>query len=88
MNWGGENEICFLCEKFNVEIQVVMMGAASSALTYGQGASSRRGRIYLLYTGQHYDALVFGASPDALPEARIVNPYFWLIILSCRFCEI
>lgn len=22
MNWGGENEICFLCERFNVEIQV------------------------------------------------------------------
>lgn len=22
MNWGGENEVCFLCDKFNVEIQV------------------------------------------------------------------
>jgi hypothetical protein len=51
MNWGGENEICFLCDKFNVEIQVVMMNASSSTLTYGQGAA-RRGRIYLLYTGQ------------------------------------
>ena len=69
MNWGGENEVCFLCDKFNVEIQVVMMGASSSSLTYGQGAG-RRGRVYLLYTGQHYDAMVGGEHPDVLPDSE------------------
>ena len=76
MNWGGENEICFLCDKFNVEIQVVMMNASSSALTYGQTTPRSRNRIYLLYTGQHYDALVEGAHDDILPEAetRLFHP--------------
>eukprot|EP00277_Geminigera_cryophila_P026149 CAMPEP_0179475266 /NCGR_PEP_ID=MMETSP0799-20121207/54514_1 /TAXON_ID=46947 /ORGANISM="Geminigera cryophila, Strain CCMP2564" /LENGTH=370 /DNA_ID=CAMNT_0021284741 /DNA_START=12 /DNA_END=1124 /DNA_ORIENTATION=- len=69
MNWGGENEICFLCDKFNVEIQVVMMGVSSSSLTYGQG-EERRGRIYLLYTGQHYDALVGGDNSEVMPDAE------------------
>ena len=46
-----------------------MMGASSSSLTYGQ-APGRRGRIYLLYTGQHYDALVGGETPDVLPDAE------------------
>ena len=69
MNWGGENEICFLCDKFNVEIQVVMMGVSSSSLTYGT-APGRRGRVYLLYTGQHYDALVGGDNPEVMPDAE------------------
>jgi len=60
-NWGGENEICILCEHFNVEIQVICMGENSSSLTYGETNDTHRvrtGRIFLLYSGQHYDALV------------------------------
>jgi len=33
-----------------------------STIVYGEGASG--GRIYILYTGSHYDPLVAGASPD------------------------
>jgi hypothetical protein len=61
LNWGGENEICILCEHFNVEIQVICMGENSSSLTYGETNDTHRvrtGRIFLLYSGQHYDALV------------------------------
>ena len=61
LNWGGENEICILCEHFNVEIQVICMGENSSSLTYGETHDTHRvrtGRIFLLYSGQHYDALV------------------------------
>ena len=57
-NWGGENEICMLCERFDVEIQVVMLNERATSLTYGEGTSpARSGRIFLLYSGQHYDAL-------------------------------
>jgi hypothetical protein len=61
LNWGGENEICILCEHFNVEIQVICMAENSSSLTYGETHDTHRvrtGRIFLLYSGQHYDALV------------------------------
>ena len=66
-NWGGENEICMLCERFDVEIQVVMLNERATSLTYGEGASpARSGRIFLLYSGQHYDALE--GRPRAAPE--------------------
>ena len=52
-NWGGENEILILCEHFNVEITVIMMGDNVTSITYGETrASLRSGRIFLLYTGQ------------------------------------
>ena len=59
-NWGGENEICMLCEFFNVEIEVIVMGENTTSLdAYGEtNDSQRNGRIFLLYSGQHYDALV------------------------------
>jgi hypothetical protein len=58
-NWGGETEICMLCERFNVEIQIVMLNQRGTSLTYGESAHKQRsGRIFLLYSGQHYDALV------------------------------
>ena len=52
-NWGGENEILILCEHFNVEITVIMMGVNVTSITYGETRGSRRsGRIFLLYTGK------------------------------------
>ena len=59
-NWGGEIEICMLCEFFNVEIEVIVMGENTTRLdAYGEtNDSQRNGRIFLLYSGQHYDALV------------------------------
>ena len=58
-NWSGENEILILSEHYNVEITVIMMGDNVTGITYGETRGSlRSGRIFLLYTGQHYDALV------------------------------
>jgi hypothetical protein len=52
-NWGGENEILILCEHFNVEITVIMMGDNVTSITYGEiRGSLRSGRIFLLYTGK------------------------------------
>lgn len=52
-NWGGENEISILCEHFNVEITVIMMGDHVTSITYGETRGSiRSGRIFLLYTGK------------------------------------
>eukprot|EP00912_Choanoflagellata_sp_UC4_P001256 UC4_evm1s782 len=56
-NWGGENEIVMLSGHLHVEIVVVSLDGF--VLSYGNPLdASCRGRIYVVYTGQHYDALV------------------------------
>lgn len=62
-HWGGEPEIVILSEYYKVETVVVNCETMSTSV-YGQGPSATKGRIYVLYTGQHYDPLVAGASPD------------------------
>merc|ERR1712216_1120709 len=56
-NWGGENEINILSQHYKVEIAVVAMHGGFT-LVYGEGNPGYRGRIYILYTGSHYDAIV------------------------------
>lgn len=57
-NWGGENEIVILASrKFHLEVCVVSMESFST-LVYGLDDDQRTGRVYLLYTGQHYEPLV------------------------------
>mmetsp|Transcript_26725 Transcript_26725/g.39311 ORF Transcript_26725/g.39311 Transcript_26725/m.39311 type:complete len:798 (-) Transcript_26725:388-2781(-) len=74
-NWGGENEICMLCEHFNVEIQVIMMGENATSLTYGETLQpARSGRIFLLYSGQHYDALVAHQSEQSGLKTILIFP--------------
>jgi len=71
-HWGGEPEIVALSDHYKVEIAVVSCEMMST-IVYGEGASG--GRIYILYTGSHYDPLVSGASPDAMPsEERKIQP--------------
>lgn len=54
-HWGGEPEILMLAQHFSVEINV----ASCESLSFLRYApESPRGRVYLLYTGQHYDPLV------------------------------
>ena len=61
-HWGGESEIIVLAEKYGVEIAVLSC-EMMRVLVYGQGPSATH-RVYLLYTGQHYDALVGADSVD------------------------
>lgn len=64
-HWGGEAEIVVLSEHYKTEIAVVSCEMMKT-IVYGEGASG--GRIYILYTGSHYDPLVAATSPDALPS--------------------
>ena len=41
------------------------MGPKSTSLTYNEGAGSK-GRVYILYTGEHYDAVVSAATKVCL----------------------
>jgi len=68
-NWGGETEIVILSERFKVEIGIVSC-ESFTAIVYGEGSPGYTGRIHLLYTGQHYDPLVGGASPDTLATSE------------------
>lgn len=57
-SWGGEIEILIISELKDVQISVVQIDSLN-VLTYSPPSSllSQR-RIYILYTGQHYDALM------------------------------
>ena len=59
-SWGGEVEIIILAELNNIQISIVQMETLS-ILTYSPPFVAGQGnipRIFLLYTGQHYDALM------------------------------
>ena len=73
-HWGGEPEIVMLSEHFGVEI-VVVSCESLSFLRYGEGAA--KGRVYLLYTGQHYDPLV---RPRGSHHARQHQPLVLRIV--------
>ena len=67
---GGENEISILAELTQHEIAVVSL-IGSNILTYSPHTSPKEGcprmRVYILYTGQHYDALL-GAEGQSIFE--------------------
>ena len=67
-NWGGELEIGILAQHFQVEVAVVMMEALFVLPYAFEGATKR---IYLLYTGQHYDPLVGAADDDAPVDGEL-----------------
>ena len=58
VQYGGEIEILILAEKFKTKISVVdcQVGSRAQLLTYGPDEATTR--IYMAYSGRHYDALV------------------------------
>eukprot|EP00668_Euglena_longa_P016480 GGOE01020738.1.p1 GENE.GGOE01020738.1~~GGOE01020738.1.p1 ORF type:complete len:357 (-),score=105.94 GGOE01020738.1:295-1335(-) len=66
-SWGGETEIVILASFYSLEIAVVTM--QSQAVLVYSSQSKCKGRIYLLYTGQHYDPLV-GVADAETPTAE------------------
>lgn len=57
-SWGGEIEILILAEIKGVQISIVQLETLRILSYSPPNMDSCCGRIYLLYTGQHYDALV------------------------------
>jgi len=72
-NWGGEPEIVELTSHYKVEAAIVNC-QSMRVEAYGQGQQNPRGRIYLLYTGQHYDPLVGGRPGYSSSEEQKVLP--------------
>lgn len=74
--WGGEIEIAILSEFLQLEIAVVGIQTLVS-LVYGQGGGYSK-RIYLIYDGSHYDAVVhtddFRSPSPALHRTTRVLP--------------
>jgi ubiquitin thioesterase OTU1 len=75
--WGGEIELSILSKELGTEIGALDV-KTGTLLVYGQGTGAGR-RIYLVYSGIHYDAAVLelSESEDSLPvapEARIFSP--------------
>lgn len=66
-HWGGENEILCLAKHYCVEVAVVCC-ESMHVLTYGSDLPLCSARIYLLYTGQHYDPIVSGNAADVAVE--------------------
>jgi ubiquitin thioesterase OTU1 len=55
-HWGGEPEVLMLAEHFGVEIVLTSCETLRSSTYAAAGGASTR--IFILYTGQHYDPLV------------------------------
>ena len=53
-HWGGEQEIIVLAAHFHVQVVVVSCESLTT-LCYGEANNKK---VYILYTGQHYDPLV------------------------------
>lgn len=62
-HWGGENEVNVLAKHYGVEVAVVNCESLR-VLCYGSDHPGCSHRVYILYTGQHYDAIVGGSSVD------------------------
>lgn len=58
-HWGGENEVLVLAKHYNLEVSIVCCRSLQ-VMCYGadEQACKKKGRVYLLYTGEHYDPLV------------------------------
>jgi hypothetical protein len=55
--------------RYEVEIGVVSC-ESFSILHYGTELPSKRGRIYILYTGQHYDPFIVPGTPEVSRRSR------------------
>ena len=65
--WGGSIEIQVLAEYFKVQIVAIDIQTLTAHIHGDQGADSRvNQRCFLLYSGVHYDALVFTTPSAAL----------------------
>uniref|UniRef100_A0A6U6PK25 Ubiquitin thioesterase OTU n=1 Tax=Zooxanthella nutricula TaxID=1333877 RepID=A0A6U6PK25_9DINO len=67
--WGGENEVLALARHYSLEVALVNCESLQ-VMCYGSDVPDCKGRVHILYTGQHYDPLVAGVSPDAPPSAE------------------
>ena len=73
-SWGGGIELALMASHFQVEIAV--MDAQTTRMDLFGTGSGYDSRIYVLYTGIHYDALAWAPSQSA-PESgdtRIFSP--------------
>lgn len=53
--WGGSMEIRALCRKFDVRVMIISARADSPNYVFHD--EGKKGSIYMLYTGDHYDLL-------------------------------
>jgi len=60
--WGGEIEMLILSDHYKIEIAAIEI-KSQTCYYYGQGKGYKE-RIFLLYDGIHYDAIVFSDDPD------------------------
>ena len=58
--WGGQVELSILSTRFRTEIAAIDIQSGRID-TYGQG-SQYTDRVYMLFSGIHFDAVVFGTN--------------------------
>eukprot|EP00930_Biecheleria_cincta_P046895 TRINITY_DN32423_c0_g1_i1.p1 TRINITY_DN32423_c0_g1~~TRINITY_DN32423_c0_g1_i1.p1 ORF type:complete len:250 (-),score=38.90 TRINITY_DN32423_c0_g1_i1:246-995(-) len=57
-HWGGENEVLVLAKHYGLEVVVVCCQSLRVFCYGSDDKSARQGRVYVLYTGNHYDPIV------------------------------
>ena len=84
-HWGGEPEVLMLAEHYDVEIVLTSCETCRST-TYSAGEPTSR--IFILYTGQHYDPLVGFGSDGSQQEVRKFSRDVGFDSLAARAVEI
>eukprot|EP00931_Biecheleriopsis_adriatica_P034266 TRINITY_DN19806_c0_g1_i1.p1 TRINITY_DN19806_c0_g1~~TRINITY_DN19806_c0_g1_i1.p1 ORF type:complete len:271 (-),score=52.14 TRINITY_DN19806_c0_g1_i1:222-1034(-) len=67
-HWGGESEVLVLANHYGIEVSVVCCRSLN-VMCYGAADEAcKKGRVYLFYTGEHYDPLVATSSSSKKAE--------------------
>ena len=66
--WGGEETLYVICRKFNVNVEV-WNSRSGRVLPYHCMDNVSVGTIRLLYTGVHYDSIVYVGDPPGYPNS-------------------
>ena len=77
-HWGGEPEVLMLATHFGVEVVICSCESLSFLRYSPEDGKESKGRVYLLYTGQHYDpllgadgTLIFPSSGESLEASAL-----------------
>ena len=83
--WGGEIEMLILSDHYTVEIAAIEI-KSQTCYYYGQNKGYKE-RIYLLYDGIHYDAIVFSDDPDGNDTTGVSDTSKFLATDTIKYNE-
>jgi len=84
-SWGGEVELLIFSERYHCEI-VAYDVSRKRTIKFGEESGFKK-RIYLIYDGIHYDALVYNLAPQSAArdfDLTVFNPADLTVEKQCN----